>query len=112
MNRYLTYCHLFFQPLLNNLLLYFRNPIGEDFVSFGGAGFIHPQEITTEKGYAQGDIVKVQIDFRKDPKERLEFLVNGKIVGTTSWSHEQAYFALSVDANGEADFDVKFECDT
>ena len=90
-------------------ICFFRNPIGEDFVSFGGAGFMHPQEITTEKGYGQGDKVKVQIDFRKPPKERIEFLVNEKVVGVTSWSHEQAYFALSVDANGEADFDVKFE---
>merc|ERR1711974_387937 len=49
------------------------NPIGEDFVSFGGAGFMHPVEITTEKGYGQGDIVKVQVDFRKSEKERLEF---------------------------------------
>ena len=90
-------------------ICFFRNPIGEDFVSFGGAGFMHPQEITTEKGYGQGDKVKVQIDFRKPPKERIEFLVNEKVVGVTNWSHEQAYFALSVDANGEADFDVKFE---
>ena len=93
-------------------MFFCRNPIGEDFVSFGGAGFIHPEEITSEKGYGQGDIVKVQVDFRKNAKERLEFLVNGKVVGVTSWSHEKAYFALSLDANGEADFDVKFEtCD-
>ena len=88
---------------------YFRDPIGEDFVSFGGAGFIHPQEITCDKGYGQGDIVKVQIDFRKDPKERIEFFVNGNVVGVTGWNFEQAHFALSVDANGEAEFDVKFE---
>ena len=94
------------------IFFFFRNPIGEDFVSFGGAGFIHPAEITSEKGYGQGDIVKVQVDFRKNAKERLEFLVNGKVVGVTSWSHEKAHFALSLDANGEADFDVKFEtCD-
>ena len=48
------------------IIFFFRNPIGEDFVSFGGAGFIHPAEITSEKGYGQGDIVKVQVDFRKN----------------------------------------------
>ena len=60
---------------------------------------------------AIGDIVKVQIDFRKDPKERIAFIVNGNVVGVTGWNFEQAHFALSVDANGEAEFDVKFETD-
>ena len=94
---------------ITDLFFFFRDPIGEDFVSFGGAGFIHPEEIRSDKGYRQGDIVKVQIDFRKDPKERLSFFVNGDVVGVTGWNFEQAYFALSVDENGEAGFDVKFE---
>ena len=90
-------------------IMFFRNPIGEDFVSFGGAGFIHPKEVPSDQGYGQGDIVKVQVDFQKSPQERIEFLVNGKVVGVTGWSYEQAYFALSLDANGEAEFDIKFE---
>ena len=32
-------------------------------------------------------------------------------MGVTGWNFEQAHFALSVDANGEAEFDVKFETD-
>ena len=70
-----------------------------NFVNFGRTGLIHPKEITSDEDYGQGDIVKVHIVFRKDPKGRISFLVDGDVVGVTSWKFEQAYFALSVDEN-------------
>merc|ERR1719230_1050615 len=71
---------------------YMRNdPIGEAFTSFGGAGFIHPQEVTARR-YGEGDTVGVTIDFNKVQEDRLEFAVNGDTVGVAPWLFDQAFF--------------------
>merc|ERR1711977_435135 len=89
---------------------YMRNdPIGEGFVSFGGAGWIHPQEVRTTRGYSQGDVVKVTLDFSKPVHERVEFSVNNKLVGVAPWTYDTVCFGLSVDANGVADLGVTFQ---
>merc|ERR1711962_1076877 len=88
---------------------YMRNDdIGEIFVSFGGAGLIHPQEVTAKR-YGEGDTVTVAVDFNKPHEERVEYSVNNEIVGVAPWLYDQAYFAISVDKAGIAELNVKFK---
>ena len=75
--------------------------------SFGGAGLIHPQEVSAKR-YSEGDKVAVSIDFSKPQEERVEFSVNSETVGVAPWLPEQAHFAISVDKDGVAELNVKF----
>ena len=63
----------------------------------------------TARRYGEGDTVGVTIDFNQVQEERLEFTVNGDIVGVAPWLFDQAYFAVSLDAEGTAELDVEFK---
>ena len=63
----------------------------------GGAGFIYPLEKRAARGYANGDVVTVSIDFSKN---LVEFRVNGESVGGAPWPSGKtiAYPVISCEA--------------
>ena len=79
-------------------------PIGEVFVSMGGAGWIHPHETATRKKYSQGDRVKVEVDFELSV---VRFYVNSEYAGEAVWEPKQALPAVSCDG-GPCDLEVTF----
>lgn len=60
----------------------------------GGAGFLYPAEKRAKRGYANGDLVKVSIDFATNV---VEFNVNGESVGSAPWMRgkTEAYPVIS-----------------
>ena len=84
-------------------------PNGASFVSFGGAGWIHPKEIPTTKGYQAGHVVAVRINPSRDS---LSFFVNDECVGNDVWHpQDNALPAISIDSGGVAELDVTFFVD-
>ncbi|ELU16379.1 hypothetical protein CAPTEDRAFT_213595 [Capitella teleta] len=82
------------------------DPIPENHVSFGGAGWIHPKEIAAGGKYTEGDRVKVEIDFTS---QKIKFYVNGKFVGEDDWKESSAYPAISCDGGPWKNILMKFE---
>ncbi|CAH1773335.1 unnamed protein product [Owenia fusiformis] len=92
----------------NNTTEYMRDkPIGQKFLSMGGAGLIHPLEISAGK-YTQGDMVKAEINFQE---MLVKFYVNGNFCGDAPWEGgPQAYPAVSSDG-GPNTLEVTFSDD-
>jgi hypothetical protein len=80
----------------------------ESFVSFGGAGFLHPMEASARMGYQQGDTVSCWVDFQA---EMVCFAVNGEFVGEEAWKHPEAFPAISIDRS-HLNMDSIFEVTT
>ena len=79
-------------------------PIGETFLSMGGAGWIHPHETAALKKYAEGDRVKVEVNFND---QIVKFYVNSEYAGEAEWKCDQAFPALSSDG-GNCELEVTF----
>eukprot|EP00914_Ancora_sagittata_P018258 GHVO01036107.1.p1 GENE.GHVO01036107.1~~GHVO01036107.1.p1 ORF type:complete len:154 (+),score=22.46 GHVO01036107.1:158-619(+) len=80
------------------------DPIPETHVSFGGAGWIHPKEISAGGKYAEGDRVKVEVDFTS---QLIKFYVNGTFVGEDEWKEASAFPAVSCNG-GPCELEVNF----
>jgi hypothetical protein len=52
---------------------------GSDYVSMGGAGYFYPSRSRATKGYAEGDTVRVEVDFAG---MKVHYQVNGVAVGS------------------------------
>jgi hypothetical protein len=79
-------------------------PIGEEFVSFGGAGFLHPMESRARVGYREGDRVSCAVDFQA---QKVRFCVNGALVGEAPWTSPEAFAAISIDrSDSQVDSDL------
>ena len=68
--------------------------LSEPHISMGGAGWIHPKEIAANKKYAEGQKVKVEVNF---DLKKVAFYVDGLFAGEDEWPHETAYPAISAD---------------
>ena len=79
--------------------------IGEQHISFGGAGWIHPKEIAAQHKYTEGDRVKVEVDFDKGV---VRFYVNSQYAGEDNWCGTVAYPSISVDG-GPCELEVRFD---
>jgi hypothetical protein len=55
---------------------------GSQYISMGGAGFMFPLRTSASRGYKDGDLVTVQLDF---PAGTITFSLNGVQVGATPW---------------------------
>jgi hypothetical protein len=85
--------------------------VGETFVSFGGAGLIHPKEIRTTAGYSAGAHVRVELTA---DRRQVLFYVDGTMVGSDAWDpRDDAVPAISIDSNdsGDSELDVRFLTD-
>ncbi len=79
-------------------------PIGEPFLSMGGAGWIHPHETPASKKYKEGDRVKVEVNF---DAEVVKFYVNSDYAGEAAWTNDKAFPAISSDG-GNVEMEVTF----
>lgn len=55
---------------------------GNQYISMGGAGFIYPMRTSASKGYKEGDLITVKLDFTEGT---IAFSVNGVQVSTCRW---------------------------
>ena len=55
---------------------------GGQYISMGGAGFLYPMKTSASRGYKEGDLVTVRLDFSAGT---ITFSVNGVQVGSTPW---------------------------
>ena len=80
-----------------------------DYISMGGAGFLYPMRTSASRGYKEGDLVTVQLNFSN---AIISFFVNGDPVGSTPWPSsppsvniEEAYPFVSCEG-GLLDMDI------
>ncbi len=79
-------------------------PIGETFLSMGGAGWIHPHETAARKKYGEGDRVRVEANF---DEKKVKFFVNSDFAGEADWDCDKAFPAISSDG-GNCELEVTF----
>lgn len=82
---------------------------GGGYISMGGAGFLYPMRTSASRGYKEGDLVTVQLNFSA---AIISFFVNGDPVGSTPWpsssltaAEEGAYPFVSCEG-GLLDMDI------
>lgn len=80
-----------------------------DYISMGGAGFLYPMRTSATRGYKEGDLVTVKLNFSN---ATISFFVNGDPVGSTPWPSssssvmiEEAYPFVSCEG-GLLDMDI------
>lgn len=96
------------QPPVDTYLIPDYYP-GGDYISMGGAGFIYPMRNSASRGYKEGDLITVQLDFTAGT---IAFSVNGAHVGSSPWpsitsdsSKVEAYPFISCEG-GLLDMDI------